>query len=48
MRAIFYAIFNKETNERIYTDRSIFECEKMMATLKNKENFEIRHKWFSI
>lgn len=48
MRAIFYAVFNKETNERLYTDRSNLECEKFMNTLENKENYEIRYKWFSI
>ena len=48
MRTIFYAVFNKETNERLYTNRSSLECEKFMNALENKENYEIRHKWFSI
>ena len=48
MRTIIYAIFNKETNERIYTNCKQNECEKVLATLDNKENYEIRYKWKSI
>lgn len=47
MRTIIYAIFNKETNEKIYVNARHSECEKMMNTLENKEKFEIRYKWRS-
>lgn len=48
MRINLYAIFNKETNERVYTDARRKECEKVLATMDNRENFEIRSKFVSI
>ena len=47
MRTIIYAIFNKETNERIYTNADFGKCNQKLNTLENKENYVIRHKWFS-
>lgn len=47
MRTIIYAIFNKETNERVYTNIDRYKCEKVLNELENKENFEIRYKWRS-
>lgn len=47
MRTIIYAIFNKETNERVYANCRQSKCQKMLDTMENKENYEIRYKWFS-
>ena len=47
MRTIKYAILNKETNERLFTDFSYAKCMEEMEKMENKEKFEIRHKWFS-
>lgn len=47
MRTITYAIFNKETNERVYANINRFKCEEKLNSLENKEKFEIRHKWVS-
>ena len=48
MRLIHYAIFNKTTNERIYTDCSQTRCQEVLDKMDNKENFEIRYNWLSI
>ena len=48
MRTIMYAVFNKETNERIYTNCRLYKCEEFLEAQENKEALEIRHKWFSI
>ena len=48
MRTIMYAIFNKNTNERIYTNISLAKCTEELDRMYNKEDYEIRHKWFSI
>ena len=48
MRIIHYAVFNKETNERIYTDCRKCKCEEVMNKLENKALYEIRSKWRSI
>lgn len=45
MRTIIYAVFNKDTNERVYTNADLHKCEEHMKGLKG--NFEIRHKWKS-
>lgn len=45
MRIIKYAVFNKETNERVFTHCSLRKCEERLAQLGG---YEIRHKWFSI
>ena len=47
MRAIMYAIFNKRTNERVYTNIDYTKCNDKLNTMENKEDFEIRYKWFS-
>jgi L-rhamnose mutarotase len=47
MRTIKYAIFDKETNERLFTDFSRAKCEEEMEKMEDKEKFEIRYKWFS-
>lgn len=47
MRTICYAIFNKKTNERVYTNCEQRKCLEKLNTMENKENFEIRWKWFS-
>jgi hypothetical protein len=46
MRTIIYAIFNTDTNERVFTSTSIRECERKLAELNG--NHVIRHKWMSI
>lgn len=48
MRIIKFAVFNKETNERIYTNCRESKCVEFISKQDNKENLEIRHKWFSI
>lgn len=48
MRIIKYAVFNKETNERIFTHCSLRKCEEKLVQLNNENGYEIRHKWFSI
>ena len=48
MRTIIYTVFDKTTNKRVYTNCRQSECEKFLATYENKENAEIRYKWFSI
>ena len=47
MRTITYAIFNKETNKRIYANIDLHKCETKLNSLENKEKFEIRYKWVS-
>ena len=41
-----YAIFNKETNERVYTKSDRFICEKKLDSM-DKSKYEIRFKWVS-
>ena len=48
MRTIIYAIFNKETNERIYTDCRRNKCEEFISMQNNKENLVVKYKWSSI
>jgi hypothetical protein len=47
MRTIIYGVFNKETNERVYTNCRAQKCMEFIETLENREKFEIRHKWQS-
>ena len=47
MRTIKYAIFNKETNEILFTDFIYLKCVEEMEKMEDKEKLEIRHKWFS-
>ena len=46
MRTIIYSIINTETNEKIYSNWSRKECEKVLETL-DKEVFKIGYKWRS-
>jgi hypothetical protein len=48
MRLIIYAVFNKETNKRIFTSAYFHKCNEKMKALDNAENYEIRHKFKSI
>lgn len=48
MRIIKYAVFNKETNERVYANCLYAECEEFIKAQENKDALEIRHKWFSL
>ena len=48
MRTIIYAVFNKETRERVFTNINRYKCEDYINSLDNKENYVIGHKWFSI
>lgn len=47
MRIIKYAVFNKETNKRVYADCLYFKCEEFIKAQENKNVLEIRYKWFS-
>lgn len=48
MRTIMYAVFNKETNKKVYTSIDRCRCENYINSLEDKENYTIRYKWFSI
>lgn len=48
MRLIHYTVFNKTTNKRVFTSAYLKDCERKINTFKDKENYEIRHKWISI
>lgn len=48
MRTIIYAVFNKETNERIYIDCRRNKCEEFIGMQNNKENLVVKYKWSSI
>jgi hypothetical protein len=46
MRLVMYAVFRKDTNEKVYTNVSHRKCEEYIA--ENSGDFEIRYKWISI
>ena len=48
MRLVHYGVFNKETNNRVYTHCRKDKAEEFIAKQTNPENFEIRYKWVSI
>ena len=48
MRLIHYAVFNKETNERVYTNCDQAKCQEYLDKMPNKENYIIGYKWLSI
>ena len=48
MRTIMYAVFNKETNARVYTNADHSKCAEFINTQPNAEELTIRYKWFSI
>ena len=48
MRLIHYYVINKKTNERIYTNCRGYKAEEFLASLPNKEDYEIRYRWVSI
>ena len=48
MRTIMYAVFNKETNERLYTDARQSKCLEFISGQPNAEQLTIRYKWFSV
>lgn len=47
MRIRLYGVFNKKTNERVYTNCDKAQCEKFIAKLDDKENYEVRNKYHS-
>lgn len=47
MRTIIYAVFNKETHERLYTNCNERKCEEFINAQKENENLVIRYKWFN-
>ena len=47
MRTIIYAVFNKETNERIYSNCRERKCEEFINAHEDKEKLVIRYKWKS-
>ena len=46
MRTIIYSVYDKETNESVYSNWNKAECEKVLGTL-NKEQYGICYKWRS-
>ena len=47
MRTIIYAVINKKTNERVFTNYFNHKCEEFLSTLPNPEDFRIGYKWMS-
>lgn len=47
MRTIIYSVFDKTTNQRIYTNCRKAKCEEFVEKNENKENLVIRYKWMS-
>ena len=48
MRLIHYAVFNKTTKERLYTNCDQAKCQEYLDKMPNKENYTIGYKWLSI
>ena len=48
MRTIVYAVFNKETNTRLYTNANHSKCVEFISGQPNADELTIRYKWFSI
>ena len=48
MRLVHYGVFNKETNNRVFTHCRKTKAEEFIAKQANPEKFEIRYKWVSI
>lgn len=49
MRTITYAVINKETNEKVYTNINYRKCEEYIKKNENKNtNLVIGYKWISI
>lgn len=48
MRLIHYAVFNKETKERVYTNCDQAKCQEYLNKMDNKENYTVGYKWLSI
>ena len=46
MRTIIYSVYNKETNEKVYSHWDRNECVKVLDTL-DKEKFVICYEWRS-
>lgn len=47
MRTIIFAVFNKETNKRLYSNCRERECQKFIDNHEDKEKLVIRYKWMS-
>ena len=47
MRTIIYTVFNKETNERIYSDCRKRKCEEFISAHEEREKLVICYKWKS-
>ena len=47
MRSIMYAVFNKETNERLFTNCGQSRCKEYVDSHPDNGNLVIRYKWFS-
>jgi hypothetical protein len=48
MRLIHYAVFNKTTKKRVYTNCDQRKCQEYLNKMPNKENYIIGYKWLSI
>ena len=48
MRTIIYAVFNKETKTRVYTNADYGKCAEFISGQPNAEQLTIKYKWFSI
>ena len=47
MRTITYAVINKETHKKVYTNISLKKCEEYIKNNENA-NLVIGYKWISI
>ena len=47
MRTRIYAVYNKTTEEKVYFNCRVSECEKFINKQENKENLVIISKCFS-
>ena len=48
MRIIRYYVVNKDTNKAVYTHHSEKRCKDYIATMADRNNYAIAHKWLSI
>lgn len=48
MRLIHYAVFNKTTKKRVYTNCDQRKCQEYLDKMQDKENYTIGYKWLSI
>jgi hypothetical protein len=48
MRTIFYSVWHKETNTKVFESIKEERCLEKIDEFENKDCFEIRHKWQNV